>query len=89
MGSKKIAAKCDNLPSPSAVVQTAHGTRTRGAIHGRGGAVRATTHLVPHVGRDVGTSSGLLAGVLSGRGSRVEGQVAHTTAELIRHVCSG
>jgi hypothetical protein len=68
-----------NLPSPSAIVEAVHGTRlgTRGAIHGRR---TAGGHLVAHVGRNVGPSGRLL-----GR-SRVEGQVAHATAELVRHV---
>jgi hypothetical protein len=38
-------------------------------------------------GGDVGTSTRLLARVLTGRGSRVDGQVAHAAADLIRHVC--
>ncbi len=90
----KIGMPCGHdLPSPSAVVEAADGTgtglRARRAIHGAvgGRTVGATAHLASHVGRDVGTGSGLLASELGSRRSRVEGQIAHATAELIRHVC--
>jgi hypothetical protein len=83
--------RAHDLPSPSAVVEAIHRASTRhGAgrtVHGRTVDGRGATHLATHVGGDVGTSTRLLARVLTGRGSGVDGQIAHAAADLISHVC--
>lgn len=82
--------RAHDLPSPGAAVEAIHGASTRNGagrtVHGRTVDGRRATHLAAHVGGNVGTGTGLLTRVLTGRGSRVDGQVAHAAANLIRHV---
>lgn len=68
-----------DLPSPSAVVETVHG----GAGHGRS----SLAHLTTKVGRNVGAPHLTLTAHLGARRGLIDGKVAHSAAELIRHDC--